>query len=283
MPLITPEDISNSADPQRFTTALFGYVSGLPDLQFLQYVYSHRFHKVVRRIFFNEIGKRPEISVDAVDTVAELLLAAIEDGANRSSDETLIRYLVSHMSMQMRTRTFKTLLSIGTKTTRTYLLRKSSPATTPGIEEAVFTAALCGNEDALVGIVYRWPLISWKERAVDLFDAASQLPWLQRQIVFKCDDPEMFLDHNLIKDPVTELYVRARYRRKASDDLIDSAIQAVTNEPVTQSGADRVGLVAWCLGRYGAFDRLQALPPSLLSVLKENSALYPESPHQLIT
>jgi hypothetical protein len=225
MPLMTPEEIENGTDPQHSNSALFGYVSGLPDLQFLQYIYSHRFHKVVRRIFFNEIGKRPELNVDAVDTVAELLLSMIEDGANRSSDETLIRYLVPHMSMQMRTRTFKTLLSKGTKTTRTYLLRKSSPETTPGIEEAVFTVALRGNEDALVGIVYRWPLSLWKERALDLFAAASQLPWLQRQIVFKCDDPEMFLNHNLIKDPVTELYVRARYRRKASDDLIDSAIK----------------------------------------------------------
>ena len=176
---------------------------------------------MVRRIFFSEIGKRAELDLDAVDAVGEALLSAIEDGGNRSSDETLIRYLVPHMSMQMRTRTFRVILSKGTKTTRAYLLRKSSPDTTPGIEEAVFAEALRGNEDALVGIVYRWPLIAWRELAADLFGAASQSPWLQRQIVFKSGDPDMFLDRNLIKDPVTELYVRARYHRDASENLMD--------------------------------------------------------------
>jgi hypothetical protein len=119
-------------------------------------------------------------------------LSTIEDGVNRPSDETLIRYLIPHMSMQMRTRTFKTILRSGTKTTRAHLLRKSSPETTPGIEEAVFEEALRGNEDALVGIVYRWPPIVWRERAADLFGAASRLPWLQRQIVFKSDDLDCF-------------------------------------------------------------------------------------------
>src|SRR5215211_29825 len=197
MSLITPEEIERNTDPQHSVSALFGYVSGLSDPQFLQYVFSHRRHKVVRRVFFSEIRKRSEFDVDAVDAVGAALLFAIEDGVDRASDETLIRPLVLHMSMQMRARTFKVILSKGTKTTRAFLLRKSSPETTPGIEEAVFALALRGNEDALVGIVYRWPPILWKEQAADLFNAANQLPWLQRQIVFKSDDPDIFLGRNL--------------------------------------------------------------------------------------
>jgi hypothetical protein len=283
MPSVTPEEIEHGIDPQHCASALFGYVSGLPDHQFLQYVFSHRFHKVIRRVFFSEIEKRSQLDVDAVDAVGEALLSAIEDGVNRSSDETLIRYLIPHMSMQIRTRTFKIILRLGTKTTRAYLLRRSSPETTPGIEETVLAEALRGNEDALVGIVYRWPPLVWRELAADLFVAASQLPWLQRQIVFKSNDPDMFLDRNLIKDPVTELYVRARHRRKASDYLMDSAIQAVRNEPASYAGSDRMGLVAWCLGRYGAFDRLQTLPPSFPSVLRETLDGRSEPPYQAMT
>ena len=283
MLLVAPEEIEHGVDPQRATPALFGYVSGLSDPQFLQYVFSHRRPKVVRRIFFSESEKRTELDVDAVDAVGEALLSAIEEGVGRSSDETLVRYLIPYMSMQMRARTFKIILKIGTKTTRAYLLRWSSPGTTPGIEEAVLAEALRGNEHALVGIVYRWPPLVWREVAADLFRAASKLPWLQRQVVFKSDNPDMFLDRNLIKDPVTELYVRARYRREASDNLIDSAIQAVRNEEVTSAGGDRVGLVAWCLGRYGAFDRLQKLPPSSLSMVKAMFDERADQSYQMIT
>lgn len=283
MSLLTPEEVEDGTDPQHSASALFGYVSGLSDSQFLHYIFSHRFHKVVRRIFFNEINKRPELDLDAVDKTGEALLTAIEDGNSRSSDEALIRYLLPRMSMQMRSRTFKVLLNKGTKTTRSYLLRKLSPETTLGIEEDVFAVALRGNEDALVGIVYRWPPALWKERAAALFDAARELPWLQRQIIFKSDDPDTFLNGQLIKDPVTELYVRARYRREASDHLIDSAMQTVIAEAATHPVSDRVGLVAWCLGRYGAFDRLQKLPPSLLSMLKYASDELPDPPHQTMT
>jgi hypothetical protein len=69
----------------------------------------------------------------------------------------------------------------------------------------------------------------------------------------------MFLDRGLIDDPVTELYVRARYRREASLDLIDAAIKAATSERNTFEFSDRVGLIAWCLGRFSMFDKLKDL------------------------
>jgi hypothetical protein len=67
-------------------------------------------------------------------------------------------------------------------------------------------------------------LAAWKEHAEALFEAADDLPWLQRQIVFRSDKSDVFLDRGLIKDPVTELCVRARFRRQASVDLVDTAI-----------------------------------------------------------
>jgi hypothetical protein len=276
MHLIAPEEIEHHASATHLAPALFGYISSLPDRQFLQYVICHRSHKVIRRVFFSEIQKRSELDVDAVDLISEALLTAVEDRMNRSSDETLIRHLFPHMSMQMRTRAFKLIFQSGTKTAQAYFLRKSNPETTPGIEETVFTEAMRGNEDALVGIVYRWPLSAWKERAIDLFGAAARFPWLQRQIIFKSDAPDIFLDRNLIKDPVTELYIRARYRRQASYDLMDSAIRSVNNERRNYESGDRIGLVAWCLGHYGAFDRLQTLARSSQMGLPEKADGLPE-------
>jgi hypothetical protein len=151
------------------------------------------------------------------------------------------------------------------KSSQKYFLRKIVPALAPGIETTVLDHALKeGNEDALVGIVYRWPVDSWREYAVELFEAAKPFPWLQRQVIFKTDEPDKFLDRKLIKDPVTELYVRARYHRNASRELIEAAIKAVNSQEQDYETSRRIGLVVWCLGRYGAFDQIKELPSQWL-------------------
>jgi hypothetical protein len=163
-----PEMIEQSADAHHAVSALFGYVSGLSDGDFLAYVAAHRNHKTIRRIFFNEIRKRTELSVEAVDRTAEAFLNDIEAGVDRAKNETLLRYLVPTMSMQMRTRTVRCILRYGTKTTQSYLLRKLSPDLAPGIEDAVYDLALNQkHEDALVGIVYRWPRLTISNRCRD--------------------------------------------------------------------------------------------------------------------
>jgi hypothetical protein len=131
-----------------------------------------------------------------------------------------------------------------------------------------------GDEDALVGIVYRWPLDLWKKEAVSLFKAAADKPWLQRQIVFKTGDPDLFLNQNLIHDPITELYVRAKFKKPATEQLFDAAINASVEEYDIHTGVDRIGLVAWCLGYYGAFDAIRRLPKSFDLASKQIKATH---------
>jgi hypothetical protein len=169
--------------------------------------------------------------------------------------------LLPHISKQMKTRTFRTLMRIGTKTMRNKLLRKLTPQDAPGIEQDILDIALKDrNEHAIVGIVYRWPLALWQEHAEMLFAAASDLKWLQRQIIFRSEKIDAFLDRNLIEDPVTELYVRARYDRDASPELVDAAIsRAKFEERGAYDFSNRLGLVAWCLGRLSLFSKLRSL------------------------
>jgi hypothetical protein len=257
---MSPDEIDRITPAQHLTSVFFGYISGMPDADFLRYVSRFRDHSMVRHVFFSDVQKRLELPSEIVDEVTEELLAALEDGKDRAKNETFIKYLLPHMSKQMRTRTFRTVLRIGTKTMRNKLLRRLTPQDAPGIATEILNIALNENDEhALVGIVYRWPLSAWKEHAEALFKAAGGLPWLQRQIVFRSDKSNMFLDRRLIEDPVTELYVRARYRREASLDLIDAAIKAATSERDTFEFSDRVGLVAWCLGRFSMFDKLKDL------------------------
>jgi hypothetical protein len=116
------------------------------------------------------------------------------------------------------------------------------------------------NESALVGIVYRWPLEFWAHEAKALFVASADHPWLQRQIIFKLGEPDQFLDQGIIDDPITELYVRAKFKKDASDELMDAAICRAWREHGSFDGSNRAGLVAWCLGRYRALERLGELP-----------------------
>ncbi|HTB03397.1 MAG TPA: hypothetical protein VK804_23255 [Bradyrhizobium sp.] len=217
--------------------------------------------KPTRHVFFSEIKKRSGLPAEIVDEVTQELLSVAEDGKDRSKSETIIRYLLPHMSKQMRTRTFRTLMRVGTKTMRNKLLRRLTPEDAPGVEDEIIKIALSeSNEHALVGIVYRWPLATWREHAEKLFTAAADLPWLQRQIVFRSEKLDAFLDGGLIEDPVTELYVRARYGRMASTKLVDAAIhRARTEERGTYDFSDRLGLIAWCLGRFSLFDKLKSL------------------------
>jgi hypothetical protein len=53
--------------------------------------------------------------------------------------------------------------------------------------------------------------------------------------------------------------LRARYKQEATLDLIDAAIQKAASERGTFEFSDRVGLVAWCLGRFSVFDKLKDL------------------------
>jgi hypothetical protein len=52
-----------------------------------------------------------------------------------------------------------------------------------------------------------------------------------------------------------EVNLRARYKQEATLDLIDAAIQKAASERGTFEFSDRVGLVAWCLGRFSVFDK----------------------------
>ena len=91
--------------------------------------------------------------------------------------------------------------------------------------------------------------------------AAGDLAWLQRQIIFRSEKIDAFLDSKLIADPVTELYVRARYRRPASPALIRAAIERARAPPADELDFDdRLGLVAWCLARLELFEELRLLP-----------------------
>jgi hypothetical protein len=256
-----PEAIEQICKADYVSPALFGYVTSLSDLDFLKYVVSHRDHTLVRRIFFSEMRKGRTLTTEAVDNAVATILTDIEDGSDRSRNEAYIRHLFPHMTMQMRSRAFEAILRAGTKASRSYFLRHATPDDVPGIEDIVLDLALIKrHEDALVGIVYRWPVIRWKSKAIELFEAASGIEWLQRKIIFNTDDPDLFLKDHLIKDPITELYVRAKYRRDASETLVETAIQAGLDEFDLHKGSDRLGLVAWCLGHYGKFERLSALP-----------------------
>lgn len=258
---MSPDEIDRVTPAEFRTSALFGFMSALPHGPLLQYLLDHKDHATVRQVFFSEIKKRSDLPADAVDEVTQKLLAEIEDGKNRTKNETIIRYLLPHISTQMRTRAFRTLMRVGTKTMRNKLLRKLTPQDAPGVEDAILEVALSErNEHAIVGIVYRWPLTSWQQHAEDLFAAASDLPWLQRQVVFRSEKIDAFLDGKLIQDPVTELYVRARYDRATSPDLVNAAIdRAKFEERGPYDFANRIGLVAWCLGRLRLFEKLDDL------------------------
>jgi hypothetical protein len=258
---MSPDELERVTPPEHLTSVFFGFISGMQDAEFLRYVNRFRDHSMVRHVFFSEIKKRSELPTEIVDEVTEELLSALEEGKERPKNETFIRYLLPHLSKQMRTRTFRTILRIGTKTMRNKMLRRLTPQDAPGVEAEILRIALNEkDEHALVGIVYRWHPSAWREHAEALFKAADDLPWLQRQIVFRSEKSHVFLDRGLIKDPVTELYVRARYRREASPDLIDAAIRTATSEGRgTYEFSDRIGLVAWCLGRFSMFDKLKDL------------------------
>jgi len=257
---MSPDEIERITPAEHLTSVLFGFISGMPDGDFLRYVNRYKGHAIVRHVFFSEIQKRSDLPTEIVDEIVQELLAAMEDGKERAKNETVIRYLFPHLSKQMRTRTFRAVLKNGTKTTRNKLLRRLTPEETPGVEAEILQIALNEkDEHALVGIVYRWPLAAWQEHAEALFQAAESFPWLQRQIVFRSGKADGFLNRRLIKDPVTELYVRARYGREASLDLVDAAIHKAKSERGTFDSSDRIGLVAWCLGRFSMLAKLKDL------------------------
>lgn len=250
------------AGSELFLPALFGFISGLTDERFLDYMLRHRGHLGVRRVFFSEVEKRAALPPEAVDRAAELL-AAVIDGSDRVKDEALLRRLIPRTSTQMRAKVVRVVLSAGTRTMRKHVLRRVTPADAPGIEEAVLEHALMGHsEDALVGIVYRWPVELWREKGLELFEAAAAHPWLQRHIIFRTGDPDPFLRSRLITDPVTELYVRARYGRSSSDRLIADAITSVNAESEWSSGRAAVGagrLESWPDGISRSGDTLARL------------------------
>jgi hypothetical protein len=258
---MSPDELERVTPPEHLTSVFFGFISAMPDADFLRYISRHRNHSMVRHVFFSEIQKRSELPPEIVDEVTQELLTDLESGKERAKNETLIRYLLPHLSKQMRTRTFRTVLRSGTKTMRNKMLRRLTPQDAPGVEAEILGIALNEkDEHALVGIVYRWPVAAWQEHAEALFEAADDLPWLQRQIIFRSEKLDVLLASGLIKDPVTELYVRARYGREASVDLVDAAIRtAMSEERGAYEFSDRIGLVAWCLGRFSMFNRLKEL------------------------
>jgi hypothetical protein len=258
--VLTPTEIESQTGSVHFAAAMFGHVSRLDDAAFLEFVLNHRDHKLVRRTFFSEIQKRTNISFELIDKAAEILLQDVIDGHARVKNEALLRRLFSGMSMQTRVRTVLTLLTVGTRQTRNLIVRWTDPTQAPGVERVILDLALSGNEDALVGVIYRWPPEKWKDQQLALFSAAHEFPWLQRQLIFRGDAVDEFLQAKLIDDPVTELYVRAKYRRTASDELLNAAITSVCAEGEGYEHSRRIGLVAWCLGHFGKFKHIAHLP-----------------------
>jgi hypothetical protein len=255
-------EIENAAGPKYVAPATYGFVSGLADDFVLKYLLGHRSNPIARRVFFSEIEKRPGLSFKVIDAAAEELLEAIVGRQDRARNEALLRRLIPRMSQQMRTRAVRTILSAGTKVSRSHVLRWVTPVDAPGISDAVLELALIRrDQDALVGIVYRWPLEFWRDHIDALFEAAEDWPWLQRQVIFKTGEADRFRRRRAISDPVTELYVRVRYQHPVTADLIAAAIDVVNQEdPQIYENSQRAGLVAWCLGRVGALEEIKKLP-----------------------
>jgi len=179
-------EIENAAGPNYAAPVTYGFVSGLADDFVLTYLLKHRSNPIARRVFFSEIDKRPGLSFKVIDAAAEELLDAIVDRQDRARNEAFLRRLIPRMSQQMRTRTVRTILSSGTKLTRSHVLRWVTPVDAPGISDAVLELALSHrDQDALIGIVYRWPLEYWRDHIDTIFEAAGGWPWLQRQVIFK--------------------------------------------------------------------------------------------------
>jgi uncharacterized protein len=156
-------DIKKAAGPYS-VQAMFGCVSGLSDDALFEFLLAHRTDKVVRRIFFSEIDKRSGLSPEIIDRTAQELLEAIEARQDRPRNEAYLRRLIPHMSQQMRTRTVRTILSVGTKLTRGHVLRTVTPDQAPVISDAVLEFALKHHDqDALIGIIYNWPAQTGKE------------------------------------------------------------------------------------------------------------------------
>jgi hypothetical protein len=168
-------DIENAAGLEYSAQATYGFVSGLPDDEVLVYLLKYRDNRIARRVFFSKIDKRPGLSFEMVDPAAQELLDAIEARQDRARNEALLRRLIPRMSHQMRTRTVRTILSVGTKLTRSHVLRYVTPSDAPGISDIVLEFALeHRDQDALVGIIYHWPLDCWRGHIDDLFDAAVE-------------------------------------------------------------------------------------------------------------
>jgi hypothetical protein len=256
-------EIENAAGPNYAAPVTYGFVSGLADDFVLTYLLKHRSNPIARRVFFSEIDKRPGLPFKVIDAAAEELLDAIVARQDRARNEAFLRRLIPRMSQQMRTRTVRTILSSGTKLTRSHVLRWVTPVDAPGISDAVLELALSHrDQDALIGIVYRWPLEYWRDHIDTVFEAAGDWPWLQRQVIFKTGEADHFLRRRAISDPVTELYVRAKYQHPVAADLIIAAAIDVVNQenPKSYENSQRAGLVAWCLGRIGALEEIKRLP-----------------------
>jgi hypothetical protein len=125
--MVTPAEIEAYGDSEYAASALFGYISGLSDPDFLDFVLLHRDHRIVRRAFFNDIRKRTEIPTDIVDRSMRSLLTDIDTGIDRKRNETFVRYLFPHLSSQMRAHTFRTVLRPAAKAHATICFGKSRP------------------------------------------------------------------------------------------------------------------------------------------------------------
>ena len=194
----------------------------------LKYLIDQRDDPVARRIFCSEIERRARLPCEVVDAVAEELLEAIVSRQDRVGNEALLRRLIPIMSDQIKVRTVRTILSIGTRVSRRYVLRMVTPADIPDIRNIVLELAVGDRDaDALFGIIYHWPLEWWRDQIDAVFEAAEDQPWLQRQVIFKTGEVHRFLEKGAIRDPVTELYVRARYAYPITTDLIAAAIKVV--------------------------------------------------------
>jgi hypothetical protein len=85
---MSPDEIERITPAEHLTSVFFGFISGMPDADFLRYVSRFKDHSMVRHVFFSDVQKRLELPTGIVDEVTEELLAALENGKDQIAQKT---------------------------------------------------------------------------------------------------------------------------------------------------------------------------------------------------
>ena len=84
MNILSIHDIQHKVGRHYQLQAVYGYISGISDNDFLPYILQFRHIPVVRRVFFSQIEKRPNLPIAAIDDAASLLLNAMKKKPKRT-------------------------------------------------------------------------------------------------------------------------------------------------------------------------------------------------------